>query len=71
MQVPGGTHCEYVFARTPIKFWPGIGFSWPMVADATEKLVRATWPEHVVPGAAVVQKLQAEKDLKDGKGKGK
>lgn len=56
-----------MFARTPIKFWPGIGFSWPMIADATERLVRATWPKDVIPGEGVIKALQEKKDLKDGK----
>ncbi|EKD03328.1 hypothetical protein A1Q2_02438 [Trichosporon asahii var. asahii CBS 8904] len=60
---------EYVFARTPIKFWPGIGFSWPIVAEATERLVRQTWPKHVIPGEGVIRALQEEKEIKEGKGK--
>lgn len=38
-----------------------------MIADATERLVRAAWPKHVIPGQGVVQQLQLEKDIKDGK----
>lgn len=38
-----------------------------MIADATERLVHATWPKHAIPGEGVVRALQEEKDVRDGK----
>jgi acetyl esterase/lipase len=47
----GGTHCEYVFARTPIKLWPGVGFTWTLFLAQFKSCLKECWPDVVFPGA--------------------
>lgn len=43
----GGTHCEYVFARSPVKFWPGVGFTWPLLVAQFKLFINDAWKQEL------------------------